>query len=60
MKRYLVFSSSQYYPRSGMNDCILKTNDLDEAMACFKYATGDIVTIYDLEEDRTVEDRYSY
>ena len=29
MYRYLVFAYLDYYPRGGMEDCIYKSNDLD-------------------------------
>lgn len=30
--RYLVFSYGSYYPNGGMSDCVLKTNDVNEAV----------------------------
>ena len=41
--RYLAFSYPSYYPGGGMSDCLLKTNDLEEARA-------------KIEQDRTRND----
>ena len=43
--RYLAFSYPSYYPGGGMSDCLLRTNDLEEARA-------------KIEQDRTRNDPY--
>lgn len=61
MFRYLVFAYSDYYPRGGMEDCILKTNNFEEINPFIEdYIQNhdldfDEMHYYDCEEDKTYE-----
>ena len=58
MYRYLLFFYNDYYPRGGMEDCVLKTNNYDDLIPFInknyyeEWYRGTI-TYYD-----TVEDKY--
>lgn len=57
--RYFVFCISEYYPSGGMNDCELKTNDLEQAKLKLKWlkeeGLGDERCIYDQNTDEIIE-----
>ena len=59
MYRYLLFYYQDYYPRGGMEDCVLKTNGLDDLE---KYVNENLIdeywyqctiSYYDTVEDKT-------
>lgn len=52
MYRYLVFAYDEYYPSGGMEDCMLKTNDLLSAKAKARSLDGYAnVFVYDCVND---------
>ena len=63
MYRYLVFAYGQYYPRGGMEDCVLKTNDYKEIERKIQEIKKDIdnyiedfdeVNVYDTHTDEII------
>lgn len=58
MNRYYVFKYDSYYPNGGMNDCLLRTNDREEAV---KKATTERdenfshVSVWDVVEEKYIE-----
>lgn len=57
MYRYLLFFYQYYYPRGGMEDCVLKTNDYDELVLFinehyYKDWYLGTITCYDTIEDK--------
>lgn len=57
MYRYLLFFYQYYYPRGGMEDCVLKTNDYDELVPFihehyYKNWYFGTITYYDTIEDK--------
>lgn len=57
MYRYLLFFYQDYYPRGGMEDCVLKTNDYDELVPFInEHYSQDwylgTITCYDTIEDK--------
>lgn len=59
MYRYLLFKYNDYYPYGGMNDCVFKTNDLEELTQFVKdkYCKEDIllsdeIHFYDAHTDK--------
>lgn len=56
MYKYFVFAFPIFYPSGGLRDCILKTNDIKEAINYYNQATDDnVVEIYDAEKDEIIK-----
>lgn len=58
MNRYYVFIYSSFYPTGGMNDCILRTNDLQEAVRRAVHERDENfyhVSVWDVVEEKYVE-----
>jgi hypothetical protein len=59
-KRYFLFEITHYYPAGGMNDCILKTNDVEEALSVIRHKHAEDpysmtnYEIYDVETDEII------
>lgn len=55
--RYYVFKYSSYYPEGGMNDCVLRTNDLEAARAEEKRWLEDFhhASIWDVVEEKHLQ-----
>ena len=59
MYRYFLFFYDDYYPRGGMEDCVLKTNSFDD-LEQFIHTTYEddwyqgTISYYDVVEDRTL------
>lgn len=59
MYRYLLFYYNHYYPHGGMEDCVLKTNNLDD-LEKFIHANYEddyyqgTISYYDALEDKTM------
>ena len=56
MYRYFLFCCEDYYPSGGMEDCVLKTNDLNEMARYIDENYSDDIHIslhyYDIVEDK--------
>jgi len=57
MYRYLVFEYYCYYPSGGMNDCGLKTNELEEAIEHMNDSDCEYIDIYDCVEGRIIQSK---
>jgi len=57
--RYLLFTYPDYYPAGGMEDCIFKTNKLDEVKPFIKenrlHISDDNLYIYDVKKDKRID-----
>jgi hypothetical protein len=58
MYRYLVFAYYSQYPYGGMNDLVLKTNDVSEVKESWKEnsTSYDFVEVYDCQTGRKYKD----
>jgi len=54
MFKYLVFAYDSYYPCGGMDDCILVTNDINEAIEILEECCSDYKEIYFAEIDKNL------
>lgn len=57
--RYLVFGFLEYYPGGGMEDCKLKTNEIETVKAFLKSWSVEVddyenVHVYDAEKDELI------
>lgn len=60
MYRYFLFFYQDYYPRGGMEDCTLKTNNYDDLVPYINKHYGDdwylgTIAYYDAVEDKYFE-----
>lgn len=53
MYRYLLFTYSENYPAGGMDDCVLKTNDLEELAKHIAKDNSQYMDIYDCHTGET-------
>lgn len=54
-KRYIVFAGYNYYPGGGMEDCILTTDDMEEARKAGAADRGDWAHVYDTQTGETID-----
>lgn len=55
MKRYYVFAFKHFYPMGGMDDCVGKYDEWNEAVEALKeHQSNDNSYIFDNEEERFI------
>lgn len=62
MTRYFVFAYKMYYPKGGIRDCVLKTDDIqhvEREVECLQENTDhierpDFIHVYDGLKDETI------
>lgn len=59
MYRYLLFTYSNFYPTGGIEDCIFKSNSLDEIKKFIKenrvHVYHDNIYAFDINNDKTID-----